>query len=170
MTTCVDKINFDLGIVDDIDTLNEMSNRLNSVRKDSIEHLCLQEEFSKLESKLDLQARQQKNLFMFNKELYSHGVRRWAFNGPFVVTTERVHNDREHRFIYVPVWSVTEDFGIPSGCGNSNQRQFNKRASLYFGDQYERMMIEILDKDGKFIAKTFNEVSVPSHFNYWMDL
>ena len=153
MTDCAIKNDFDLQVAEDLLILAQLRESMKYMDNNSIEYVVHCEEIKKKESILKLATRQSKNLKLFCAELYSHGVRHWAYNKCFMAHNEAVHKNRQpEHFIYVPMWAVVEKFGLPSGCGNSNQRQLNNRCSLYFGREREGKIIQIHNETGLFTS------------------
>ncbi len=172
MITC-EKINeFDLQVAEDILILRQLRDSAKYMNRDNIEYLVHLEEIKIKEQALNLESRQSKNLQVFNAELYSHGIRQWGYHKSFMVSMPPVHKNREpERGIYVAMWAASDNAGLPSSCGNSNQRQLNQYCNLYFGEAHESKLIEINHENGAYSAyRSANDAPfTPSRdMVYWM--
>lgn len=173
MITC-EKINeFDLQVAKDILSLRRLRDSVKYMNRDSIEYLAHLEEIKIKDRLLNLESRQSRNLQLFNAELYSHGIRQWGYHKSFMVSMPPVHKRREpERGIYVAMWAASGNAGLPSGCGNSNQRQLNHNCNLYFGEAHESKLIEINHENGSYSAyRSVNDApfTPSSDMLYWMN-
>ena len=171
MTTIATKIEFDLTTKTDLERLRRLQEDHRYTKSDSVEYMCQQLEIDNLVKTLDIDNRRSRNLQAFNAELYSHGVRQWAYRKSFMVSMPAVHKKREKEFgIYVPMWAVSDHFRMPGACGNSNQRQLGCNIELFFPPSHEGKVIEINHENGAYSAYLFHEApfTPSSDMKYWL--
>lgn len=171
MTAIATKTEFDLTTRNDLEKLHRLREEHRFTSADSIVYMCQQLEIDNLVKSMDIDNRLSRNLQAFNAELYSHGVRQWAYRKSFMVSMPAVHKEREKEFgIYVPMWAVSEHFRMPSACGNSDQRQLQCNTELFFPPAHEGKVIEINHANGAYSAYLFHEApfTPSSNMKYWL--
>lgn len=163
----------DIDIPKKLDEYSEMIRSGNeNVRLTDLERLVVFENARKFFEEEKIAETHNDNLLSFNRELYSHGVTVWAFKDHFVATNTAIYTPRKsEKFIYVPIWAVVDDIGLPSSCGNGNQRQLNEYAYKYFGRDHEGKAIRITDSNGNFKSYELEEApfEVEGTISYWIN-